>query len=137
MSRGVLLLCVLGPLALACEEGAPPSVHPDIPGVDPRSGDPDYAWSRAHGLRSDCAKCHRGSLAAEDLPVDCDTVERCLTARYYWDLDFEPYWTDSASDQTLEALRGPAGEAPLVESDEPERMRAFLTRELEYRAALR
>lgn len=100
-----------------------------------RLEDPDLAWSAGQLESCSCVCCH----VSEGI------------AGYSWAADFAPAWTDSASDGALSSLAGPPPhfleilppeenhgferELTGMPSTDPERMLAFLRRELARRGA--
>jgi hypothetical protein len=63
---------------------------------DPRATDPELAWLRDDLRRCACACCHMGSVGGP--------------GAYFWDLEWEPVWIDSASTWTIGVLLGETGE---------------------------
>ncbi len=96
------------------------SVAPPDP--DPRLNDPDYAWLRSEIDRCTCACCHTGSYGGP--------------GTYFWDLDFQPMWIDSANDWTLGVMAGfHSSDGQYLPSDDPDRVARVIQAEIDRRAA--
>jgi hypothetical protein len=94
---------------------------------DPRLSDREYAWS-ADALRrgSECVDCHR-------FP---DSMKS--PAEIYWDIECQPTWTDSATDDTLQKILvvlGDSSESRItLDASARERVAAVIESELQRRA---
>jgi hypothetical protein len=144
----LLLACAEPPHPTPAQPARPPESTSDDPGLqytadDPRLTDPDYAWAAQQLVAGECTKCHRSTLTDEQLPEACPSIEWCRGALRYYDADALPTWSDSASDDILRAIGGGyrASAAAIVPaalpSDDPERLEAFVSRELLRRAVAR
>lgn len=114
-------------LAVVEAEGKYPTVSEnkagiDAPSDDPRLEDPELAWLTAEVKRCACACCHTARWGGAGV--------------YFWDLDFEPVWIDSASLWSLSVFGGYTEEyEQTLPTDEIERVRAYLEREADRREA--
>ncbi len=89
---------------------------------DPRLDDPEIAWLQAEAKRCTCSCCHTGSFGGPGV--------------YFWDLDFEPVWLDSASIWSLEVFAGlKYSEIQQFPTEEPQRVEAIIRREISARQA--
>lgn len=103
-----------------------------------RLSDPDLAWSAGEVQACACLCCHSAKLGGP--------------GAFAWDIDFSPVWTDSATDRALAINAGIIDSSIFGDIDpklnngfirtkmglpttDPDRMRAFLRRELERRGA--
>jgi hypothetical protein len=90
---------------------------------DPRALDPEYLWLTAQIKRCTCNCCHHTSYGGP--------------GAYFWDLDFLPVWTDSASRWSLSVLGGWTEEPDqTLPTEDLERVRAYIEGEYDRRAAL-
>ncbi|GDX80451.1 hypothetical protein LBMAG42_22620 [Deltaproteobacteria bacterium] len=84
--------------------------------VDPRLSDPEFLWMTAEVRRCTCSCCHTESWGGPGV--------------YYWNLEFAPVWTDSASSWTLSVFAGLTGEAnQTLPTDDLERLQAWVEAE--------
>lgn len=89
---------------------------------DPRLDDPDYQWLTDQASRCVCACCHRARYEGPGI--------------YFWDLDYEPVWIDTASTWSLRVFAGWTDEVEqTLPTDDPERLRAAVQAELDRRYA--
>lgn len=112
-------------LAIVEEAGRYPTVSEDksdLPPVedDPRVDDPELAWLTSEVNRCACRCCHTASWGGAGV--------------YFWDLEFKPVWTDSASLWSLSVFAGLTDDAPqTLPTEDIERVRAYVVRERERR----
>ena len=87
---------------------------------DPRLIDPDYIWLTEQINQCTCVCCHTESLSGPGV--------------YFWNIEYEPVWIDSASNWSLLVLSGQTNEEKqTLPSDDPERIFAIIKKELERR----
>jgi len=108
-------------LAVVEEAGRYPTVSEDKSGLDaepddPRADDPELAWLTGEVNRCACRCCHTASWGGAGV--------------YFWDLDFRPVWTDSASLWSLGVFAGLTEETEqTLPTADIARVRAYLERE--------
>ncbi len=112
-------------LAVVEEDGRQPTVSLNKSGIDTRADDPllddpEMAWLDGQIKRCTCACCHTASYGGPGV--------------YFWDLEFDPYWLDSASRWSLGVFVGETDEpSQTLPSTDPERFEAIIEAELERR----
>lgn len=112
-------------LAVVEADGRFPGTSHDRSGVAPpdpdvRSDHPELAWLTAEIERCTCVCCHRTSYGGP--------------GAYFWDLDFEPVWLDSASGWSLEVFSGlRESESQRLPVEDLARVQAIITAELDRR----
>lgn len=91
---------------------------------DPRAADPELRWLTSEVKRCTCSCCHHRGLGGAGV--------------YFWDLDWTPVWTDSASLWTFSVFGGWTEEErqTLPTSDLP-RLQAYLEGEADRRREAR
>lgn len=89
---------------------------------DPRAEDPELAWITSEVKRCACSCCHTARWGGAGV--------------YFWDLDWAPVWTDSASLWSLSVFGGYTEDYDqTLPTAEIERVRAWLELEAERRRA--
>jgi hypothetical protein len=107
------------------EDGRLPTVPENKSGVplyddDPRLEDTEYQWLTDQAKQCACACCHSSVLGGP--------------GAYFWDIDFEPVWIDSASRWSLWVLSGRTDEPDqTLPTDDLERLNAIVEFELNRR----
>jgi hypothetical protein len=87
-----------------------------------RAADPELAWLTAEVKRCTCACCHTTRWGGAGV--------------YFWDLDFGPVWTDSASLWSLSVFAGFTEEyEQTLPTEERARVQAWVEAEAERRYA--
>jgi hypothetical protein len=108
-------------LAVVEESGRYPTESEDKAGADAaldaeRLADPDLAWVTEQVNRCACRCCHTAAWGGAGV--------------YFWDLDFQPVWTNSASLWSLGVFAGLTREVDqTLPTDDLERVQAWLDRE--------
>lgn len=106
-------------------DGRYPTVSEDKSGAygaeaEARAADPDLEWLRSEAKRCTCSCCHTRSWGGPGV--------------YFWDLEWSPVWIDSASGWSLRVLAGETEEeAQTLPSTDPERVKAYVERVLQWR----
>ena len=114
-------------LAVVEADGRYPGVSENKSGTDPdwsdpRLSDPDIQWLTDQTLRCACACCHIEAYQGPGV--------------YFWALDYDPVWLDSASAWSLTVFAGWTEEyEQTLPSDDPERLQAIIQAELDRRDA--
>ena len=112
-------------LAVVAHDGRYPGQSFDKSGVDPGPDDPrvgsdDLAWITAEIRRCTCSCCHQSTLGGP--------------GSYFWDLDYDGVWLDSASDWSLRVLAGiQESENQRLPTDDPERLQRIVEDEISRR----
>ncbi len=112
-------------IALVKEDDRFPGTSQNKSGIessddDPRLTDPDYLWLESEIRRCACVCCHTTSYGGP--------------GTYFWDMEFEPVWIDSASGWSLSVLGGwTDNELRTLPSYDMERVQAVIERELDLR----
>jgi hypothetical protein len=116
-------------LAVVEEAGKYPTVSENKSGLDPveddpRLQDPELAWVTSEINRCACRCCHTKAWGGPGV--------------YFWDLDWTPVWTDSASLWTLSVFGGWTEEyAQTFPSSDMERLRSYIEAEADRRREAR
>lgn len=96
------------------KSGMVPQTH------DPRVNDPEYLWLTEQVNRCACRCCHTEHWGGAGV--------------YFWDLDYKPVWTDSASVWSLSVFGGWTDEyLQTLPVENMERVRAYISAEAERR----
>jgi hypothetical protein len=94
---------------------------PPIPD-DPRLTDEDYMWLTDQIKKCTCVCCHSTNLQGP--------------GTYFWDIDFDPIWIDSANSWSLIVLAGKTEEPDqTLPSEDPERVVEIIDREISRRTS--
>jgi hypothetical protein len=87
---------------------------------DPRLQDDDYIWLTEQVTQCTCVCCH--------------STEYQGPGTYFWDIDFQPVWIDSANSWSLIVLAGETNEpSQTLPSDDPERVLDIINKEINRR----
>jgi hypothetical protein len=98
------------------ENKAPEEAGPN----DQRLQDPEFLWVTSEVNRCTCRCCHTKSWGGPGV--------------YFWDLEFEPVWVDSASNWSLSVFAGKTGEVEqTLPTEDIERLEAWVDGELDRR----
>lgn len=114
-------------LAVVEDQGRYPTVSENKSGDvvdpdDPRQFDPEYVWLTTQARQCTCSCCHTKSWGGAGV--------------YFWDLDYKPVWTDSASMWSLSVFAGLTDEyVQTLPVEDIERVRAYYDVERERRNA--
>ncbi len=112
-------------VTLVEEDGRYPGVSEDKTPEDTpddvwRLDDEEYLWLESEIRRCACACCHQSSIGGP--------------GAYFWDLDWEPVWIDSASLWTLSVFGGWTEEPDqTLPTEDVDRLRALLEAEADRR----
>ena len=115
-------------LAVVADQGRYPTVSENKLGVEvlpeePRQFEPERVWLSEQAKRCTCACCHTRKWGGAGV--------------YFWDLDWTPVWTDSASLWSLSVFAGRTDEyVQTLPIEELERVEAFYEAETAARDAL-
>ncbi len=111
--------------AVVDEAGRQPTVSENKSGMppdwtDPRLNDPEYRWLTSEVKRCACRCCHTGAFGGAGV--------------YFWNLEHQPVWIDSASGWSLSVLGGWTDEDDqTLPTDDIDRLRALIEAEMDRR----
>lgn len=110
--------------AVIVEDDRQPTISENKAGEHPSprsvAEDPEFIWMTAEIRQCTCACCHTKSWGGPGV--------------YFWDLEFAPVWTDSASLWSLSVLAGETEEDfQTLPTDDLERLRRWVESERERR----
>ncbi|MFT5679257.1 MAG: hypothetical protein ACI8RZ_000161 [Myxococcota bacterium] len=111
--------------AVVDDAGRQPTVSENKSGMeadwsDPRLNDPEYRWLESEINRCACRCCHTTTFGGAGV--------------YFWDMEHQPVWIDSASGWSLSVFSGRTEEeAQTLPTDDIERLRALIEFEMDRR----